>query len=374
MNKTVKIILGVVIILAIGLVSYGFIRADRENKPDKPIIKIGVILPLTSKGASYGKNVHDGLELALKKIKQDKIVKNYALELVYEDDGLDPKNSVAIFQKFTNIDGIDKIIGPVGSNNAKAIAPLTDNTNLMFITPMCGADDLTVNHNNVFRIWPTKKMSLIPMFDKIARDGYKKIAIITANNDSPLSARDNFVANYKNSQTVQIVFDEKIDDKESDFKTVLMKAKESGADSLFLNLYVGQFGNALKDRSSLGFSLPTFTTATIDNSQDIEAAGSAMEGIWFTGKKVGESWFTEEFVAAYNRQPDQEAATAYDALMVYALAIEKVGNDNGKIRQYLNDFTEYKGASGTWAFDDERNVPLHHVIKVKENGIFKEIQ
>jgi branched-chain amino acid transport system substrate-binding protein len=372
MNKKIIGLIVILVIIVGGIIIHQVYGSNEVTENE--IIKIGVIAPLSGKAATYGINSREGLALALQKIEQDKLLPNYKIELVYEDDGFEVKNSVNAFQKLISVDGVNKIIGPVGSSNTRAIAPLTDGTDIIVITHVAGADDITIGHENVFRLWQKKSKQLDPMFNKIAKDGYKKIAIVTAQTDSTLSARKVFVNHYEDIGEVQIVLDEKIDESETDFGTILLKAKESGADSLFFNIYVGQFGNALWERVNMGFDLPTFTTNTVHNEQDLSAAGSAMEGIWFSSNNLSEGWFVDVFNETYSREPEQEAATAYDALMIYARAINEVGNDNQKIMKYLNDFENYSGAVGSWYFDEDRNVPLPGVIKIMKNGEFKVIE
>lgn len=363
MKKSILLVLSAFVVLAVVL------SGCTTNQPIQETVKIGVIFPLTGKTADYGNNALDGLKLAEKKIKADPVFAKDNFELLIDDDGSNVNNSLNSFQKQRDFNQVTKFIGPIGSSNVKAVAPLTDNTDILLISPLVGAEDATLGHPNVFRIWPTKSMQLVPMFKKVEREGYKRIAIISANNDSSLSARDLFRKYFKDSANVKIVYDETVVEDEKDFKTSLLKVKNSGADALFLNIYMGQFTNALKEKVNLNINLPIFTTATFDNQQDQVASGATAEGLWYTAKNVAENWFIDLFKAEYGREPNQEAATAYDALMVYAQAIVKVGNNNALIRDELIKMKDYPGASGTWQFDENRNVPLTTQIKQIKNGV-----
>ena len=62
-------------------------------------IKIGAILPLTGYSASNGKNVNDGLQLAIDEINKRGGVNGSKIELIVEDSKSDPQAAVAGFNR-----------------------------------------------------------------------------------------------------------------------------------------------------------------------------------------------------------------------------------------------------------------------------------
>src|SRR5437868_7790696 len=71
-----------------------FARADAEP------IMIGVSGPLTGANAQYGLQWKQGFDLALDKINAEGGVKGRKVAYVFEDSQSDPRQSVAIAQKF----------------------------------------------------------------------------------------------------------------------------------------------------------------------------------------------------------------------------------------------------------------------------------
>lgn len=68
MNKTTKIIIGVVIfIILVGLIYWG---VSKKRPVTKEYIKIGAILPLSGKNATYGQEIKNAIELAREEINK----------------------------------------------------------------------------------------------------------------------------------------------------------------------------------------------------------------------------------------------------------------------------------------------------------------
>ena len=113
------------------------------------------------------------------------------------------------------------------------------------------------------------------------------------------------------------------------------------------------------------------------NSPDIiKQAGSAAEGIL-----VGAAWHTSStapanagFVAAfqqeYGSKPDQFAAQAYTAVMLFAEAIRTSGGVNpSDIRDALLKIRNLDTPLGRFSFDGRE--PVHTaVVQIVRNGVF----
>ncbi len=122
MNKTIKIIIGVIIaVIVIGEIWYGVSRKPAEKGP----IKIGFISALTGGAAAYGETEKNVVELALKEIN-DSGELNRKLEAVYEDGKCDGKEAVTAAQKLINIDKVKIILGGGCSSETLGAAPLAE--------------------------------------------------------------------------------------------------------------------------------------------------------------------------------------------------------------------------------------------------------
>ena len=80
----------------------------------------------------------------------------------------------------------------------------------------------------------------------------------------------------------------------------------------------------------------------------------------------------QDFIAKYkklvNQDPDQNAAQVYDAVYIIAQAVERVGLDSKKIRDYISSMPEYPGVSGNTRFDETGEVVKKIGLVRIENG------
>jgi branched-chain amino acid transport system substrate-binding protein len=106
MNKKVFITIGVIAVVAIGVLVYLNKKDKNEN-----VVKVGVILPLTGDVATYGKSVQEGLDIAV-----DELGKNakFKYELVYQDSKAQAGVSLSAVEYLTS-QGIKFFIGDATS-------------------------------------------------------------------------------------------------------------------------------------------------------------------------------------------------------------------------------------------------------------------
>lgn len=79
--------------------------------------------------------------------------------------------------------------------------------------------------------------------------------------------------------------------------------------------------------------------------------------------------FIDAYRAAFNEEPDQRAALAYDAAMLIGRAALEVGGDRAKIRDYIESVGKsrpaFAGAAGPIAFDDKHDAVSKPVVIVQ---------
>ncbi len=86
-------------------------------------IKLGFQLHATGIGASYGRWYQRTADAALKMINDGGGINGRPVELVYEDDGTDPKRGAEVVDKFVNQHGCDMVMGTLFSHVVIGSAP-----------------------------------------------------------------------------------------------------------------------------------------------------------------------------------------------------------------------------------------------------------
>lgn len=292
--------------------------------------KIGVIGPLTGPAAAYGIAVQNGADLAVKEINAAGGANGIMLENNAQDDEHDPQKSVNAYNTLKDW-GAQAIVGSTTSDPCIAVAAETSNDNMFQITPSGSAVEC-VAPDNVFRVCfadPDQGTASAVYIgeNKLAT----KIAVIYDSSTTYSSGiREAFVKEAAN-QGLEIVADEAFTaDNATDFSVQLDKAKESGAELVFLPIYYQEASVILKQASDKDFAPIFFGCDGMDGILTVENFDASLaEGLMlltpFSTTEESSKAFTEAYVAAYGIEPNQFAADAYDAVYAIKAAMEKSG-------------------------------------------------
>ena len=175
---------------------------------------------------------------------------------------------------------------------------------------------------------------------------------------------------------------ETFSDKNTDFSAQLTKIATMNPDAIMVAGLYQEAALILKKAREIGINVPVVGNNGFNSPQLIKSAGAAADGAvvaspWFPGKddpKVKN--FIAAYKAKYNKEPDQFAAQAYDALQIMAIAIEKSGSttDRNKLRDQLTAVKDYDGVTGKFAFDAKRNPAMDVNVLVVKDGKFTELK
>ncbi len=292
--------------------------------------KIGVIGPLTGPAAAYGIAVQNGADLAVKEINAAGGVNGFMLESNAQDDEHDAQKSVNAYNTLKDW-GAQVIVGSTTSDPCIAVAAESSNDNMFQITPSGSAVEC-VAPDNVFRVCfadPDQGTASAVYIGehKLAT----KVAVIYDSSTTYSSGiREAFVKEAGN-QGLEIVADEAFTaDNATDFSVQLDKAKEAGAELVFLPVYYQEASVILKQASDKDFAPIFFGCDGMDGILTVKNFDTSLaEGLMlltpFSTTEESSKAFTEAYVAAYGIEPNQFAADSYDAVYAIRAAIEKSG-------------------------------------------------
>lgn len=104
-------------------------------------IRIGLIVPLTGVFSPNGRDMVNGLSLALAQI--DRKVAGREVQVLTEDDQGTPAQSLTKARKLVELDKVDMLMGPLTANSGYALRDYLDEQKIPAIYPIVSADDLT---------------------------------------------------------------------------------------------------------------------------------------------------------------------------------------------------------------------------------------
>ena len=332
--------LGLAVMMAASLTACGGSKAAETQaaagetqaaaEADGASFKIGGIGPITGPAAAYGIAVKNGMELAIKEINEAGGINGVQIEFNFQDDEHDPEKSINAYNTLKDW-GMQMLLGTVTSKPCIAVGAETQADNMFQITPSGSAVEC-VSGDNAFRVCfsdPDQGKASAQYIgeNKVAT----KVAIIyDSSTEYSDGIRESFVAEAAN-QGIEVVASEAFTaDSNTDFSVQLDKAKESGAELVFLPIYYQEASVILKQAADKEFSPIFFGCDGMDGILSVENFDTSLaEGLMlltpFSVDEEGSKDFVEAYRAAYNEEPLQFAAGAYDGMYAIKAAAEKAG-------------------------------------------------
>lgn len=325
MKKAVSIFL--VLAMAVGCFAG---CGSKEAKKDADKFYIGGIGPTTGDAAIYGTAVMNGAQIAVDEINEAGGINGKKIEFNFQDDQSDAEKSVNAYNTLKDW-GMQILVGTTTSKPCIAVAAETANDNMFQITPSGSAVECVAN-DNVFRVCfadPDQGTASAKYIGehKLAT----KVAIIYDSSTEYSSGLREAFVNEAANQGIEIVADEAFTaDTNTDFSVQLDKAKDAGAELVFLPIYYQEASIILKQASDKEFAPVFFGCDGMDGILSVENFDKALaEGLMlltpFSTTEETSKAFTDAYVAAYGIEPNQFAADSYDAVYAVKAAIEQSG-------------------------------------------------
>mgnify|MGYP000196837305 CR=1 FL=1 len=295
---------------------------------DDATFKIGGIGPVTGAAAIYGQAVKNATELAINEVNEDGGINGYQVEFKFEDDENDAEKTLNAYNALKDW-GMNILVGTVTSTPCVAVANETAADNMFQLTPSGSATECVANPN-VFRVCfsdPNQGTAAAQYIGehKLAT----KIAIIyDSSSEYSDGIRESFVAEAPN-QGLEVVASEAFtSDNNTDFSVQLDKAKESGADLVFLPIYYQEASVILKQANDKDFHPQFFGCDGMDGILSVDGFDKSLaEGLMLLTPFSVDEESSQDFVTAYRDaygiDPLQFAADAYDGVYAIKAAAEK---------------------------------------------------
>lgn len=343
-------------------------------------VPVGAIEILSGPNAAYGVAIKAGLELALDEVNAKGVLGGKKIALTVEDSAANKDQAINAARKLIGRDKVVAIIGPTLSNEMFAVGPVTNERRVPTLGTSTTATGITDIGPYIFRT-SLPESDVIPVTLKAAMArGVKTIALMYANDDAFSKSGFDVMKAAAEKAGLNILTIESFGSKDTDFSAQLTKIKGLKPDAVGISALVEPVSGVLLQARQLGFGKETlFIGGNGSNSPKLgEIAGAAADGLivgspWFIGKKdpVNDA-FVASFKAKYNKDPDQFAAQAYDAMKIMAAAIDRAGAaDPQKVRDALAK-TNFNGVMGPFQFTDHRDpaTAAGVVVLVMKGGKF----
>ncbi len=353
MNKKHIVSIGLALIVA---------GSELTAQSKEPIL-IGVSGPLTGPQAQYGVAWKKGFDLAIEEINAAGGIKGRPLQYVFTDTQNDPKQTVAVAQKYIADPKIVLATGDFSSTSSMAASALYQRAGLVQLGFNNSNPTFTNGGDFLWSNSPSQANEA-PAHAAYVRDlGLKKVAVFQLNTDWGKVTGDLTVAAL-GKFGVQVALREAYLPDEKDFKPAITKAKALNVDGVVFVSYVNDASLLVQQIRGQGLSVPIVSNGSQATAKFPQLAGPASEGVYVAGDFAADDprpevqAFARKWRAKYNEDLDYFAVHAYDSLKLAAAVISIGGTDRTAVRD---------------AFAKVKNVPSIIYGKVTFNPVTRRV-
>lgn len=339
-------------------------------------ITIAIAGPMSGPEAKMGSDFKNAVTLAVEEWNQKGGINGKKIEFLVGDDQSDPKQAVAVANKFVT-QGVIAVIGHFNSSCSIPASDIYNRANIPMITPASTNPQLTERgYKNVFRICGRDDQQGMIGAEFIKKKlGLKRIAILHDRTTYGQGLADEVKKHLEDS--AQIVYYGGITKGDQDFKPVLTAIKEKSPDLIYFGGIYPEAGLIIKQARELGIKAGFMSGDGTIDPKFIEIAGQAAEGTYLTfGQDPEKIPTAREFLNKYRQRfgdPGPYSIYAYDAANILLTAIKEANSlDGNAISKKLHEL-EFTGALGSIKFDEKGDVVKSpYVVWITQNGRFVE--
>ncbi|WP_421991399.1 ABC transporter substrate-binding protein [Roseococcus sp.] len=340
-------------VLSAALASAALSRAAEAAPP----AFVGVSGPLTGPNAQYGAQWKDSFDLALEELNPTAQI---PIQYVFEDSQSDPRQSVAIAQKFVNDPRIIMELGDFSSPASMAASPIYQRARLVQFGFTNSHPDFTKGGDYMWSSSISQAEEQPNLADyAVSGLGKRRLGLIHLNTDWGVTSRNLFqaAATQKGAVVTQA---EGFLPNERDFRSTLVRIRDSNPDCIVIIAYYADAATIVRQIRTLGLPQPIVAVSSVYSPKLIELGGEAVNGVhvittFFPEEPRAEvQRFVSAFKAKFNRDPDTFNATAYDTMVLVSTLVNRYGVTRPAIRQGIAQIRDVPSVIfGTIRFDTE---------------------
>lgn len=316
-------------------------------------LKIATAGPMTGPYASFGDQMKRGAEMAVADLNAAGGVLGQQLSLSIGDDACDPKQAVAVANKFVS-DGVVFVAGHFCSGSSIPASKVYEEEGMLQISPASTNPKLTdEGGDNVFRVCGRDDQQGIVAGNMLADDyGDKKIAILHDKTAYGKGLADE-TKKQLNKRGITETMYEAYTAQEKDYTAVVSKMKAAGIDVFYVGGYHTEAGLMIRQAREQGYGVQLVSGDALVTDEFWKITGDSGQGTLMTfspdpRKNPDAAPIVKKFRDG-GYEPEGYTLYTYGAIQAWAQAVEKAGStDLEKVIASLrsNKFNTVLGSIG----------------------------
>jgi ABC-type branched-subunit amino acid transport system substrate-binding protein len=353
------------------------LAACKEEKKEqavdkKPVVNIGITLPLTGDAADAGQTNKKVIELALKEFGDTK----YQYNLYFEDDMTAPKKAMLNAVNFTDTKKATAILSmwtPAGM----AVSPIADKNKAIHITCAWGYDVAKGKYN--FNSSTSFESQVNLLIKKLKEENLTNIAYMVVNT-SGCEEQSEYAIPVMKKAGINFTDIQYYNPTETDFRMLISKMEAKHPDYYVLcgippssQIFAQQLQEVTHKRN----------ITSIDTFFEMDpSAWPLVDGLWFVNSASGTPEFANKIKSELGETPKSCTANLYDAAHLLIWAYENAPLENGEtipntdnIVAKLHEVKNYDGGTGTDLWIDKDGIlQSQAVLKKIENNKLVDVE
>jgi branched-chain amino acid transport system substrate-binding protein len=339
-------------------------------------VKIGFIGTYSGPNTPQGDQFDKGFKLFMK-LNGDKLPPGVKVETIVRDDtGPNPDNAKRLAQELIVRDKVNFITGVIWTPNARAIAPLSAEAKVPFISANAAGVDIPYMSPYFARVSFTLWQSCYPLGQWAAKK-YKKVFTAVSDFAPGHEAEEAFSKSFKEGGG-EIVGSVRIPLANPDFVPYMQRVKDAKPDAVFSFIPAGKqataimkaYGDLGLDKAGIKFIGP----GDLTTDEELQGMGDVALGVITAHhySAAADRPANKAFVAAYKKEyganldPGFLVVGAYDAMdAIFHVIRELKGKiDPDKAMEVLKHYKNPNSARGPIAIDpDTRDVVQNEYLR-----------
>jgi ABC-type branched-subunit amino acid transport system substrate-binding protein len=288
------------------------IFAITAQAEERPLIKIGLILPLGGGMAHVGTAFRDAARMAAAEIPKGS---KFSYELIFEDDELQSAKVASAAQKLITIDKVDALVS-TWSYGGIVVAPMAEKARRIHFGV---AWDPAVAKGSFNFIHLTPPREFIKGFlAGFKKKGYRKIASFGWHESGSLFFLDE-LERLAPQNGFTLVKRTEFDGADRDFRSALLNAERAKADVFLVNLSAPAIDIFVKQMAELKITTPVTSITGFEVATDL----APLEGKWYVSDSTVSDDFAERFTKQYGHNHLYGVGNFYDAVKLIAFLFEQ---------------------------------------------------
>lgn len=276
--------------------------------------------------ADTGIQSFNGFQIAIAEINDAGGINGQKVEVVSYDGKTDPQLTATFASRCAEDDGALAIVGGNPSAPAAAMIPVASEYEIPYLMLSAGTDNLTdMPAPFHFRVGPRNSQDAAAIAELIARQGFKRVALI--NNSLPFgtdSAHATEAALKANG--VQVVIQQTYDINATDLSPQISRLRGANPDVIVVFPYAADGARVLRTLQQQGMSLPRIVARSALLNTLRELAGDASDGVLVPNTVDMQRADVKKFFDSYKTrfgeaQPTMYPVLGYDAAKMFLQAL-----------------------------------------------------